>query len=146
MKFNSGLDAAAAILVWLFVPGTRRTISLEEFNYIFGVPTRVHMQYQVQKVLPWIFKAWIPWFLSDYVPWVVKWYLCCGAGMNEHEQVRDKLAPLEALYQWNSVRKMEAEAYEGGEEEDDETEDDVASSDEVRTARGKNVGLGLENM
>ncbi|CRG83841.1 Proton myo-inositol cotransporter [Talaromyces islandicus] len=149
LELFAGLDAFAAILVWLFVPGTRRTISLEEFNYIFGVPTRVHVQYQVQKVLPWIFKAWIPWFLSDYLPWVARWYLCCGAGMAEQEQVRDRLAPLEALYQWNSVRKMEAEAYDREEEgDDDETEEDDsdARSDGVRSERGKNVGLGLENV
>jgi hypothetical protein len=99
------------------------------------------MQYQIKKVLPWIFKAWIPWFFSDYLPWVIRWYLCCGAGMAEHEQIRDKLDPLEALYQWNSVRRMEDEEYEEGEEGEDDAE-----SDEVRIARGKNVGLGLENI
>ncbi|KAH8696407.1 putative sugar transporter [Talaromyces proteolyticus] len=112
----AGLDAFAAILVWLFVPGTRKTISLEEFNYIFGVPTRVHIRYQIQKVLPWALKSWIPWFLSYYVPWVIRWYLCCGAGMEEKEAVSDRLPPLEALYQWNSVRRMkneENEEYEG---------------------------------
>lgn len=65
--------------------------------------------------------------------------------MDEREQIRDRLAPLEALYQWNSVRKMEAEAYEWEEGEDEETEDD-AGSDGMRTTRGRNVGLGLENM
>ncbi|OKL56593.1 hypothetical protein UA08_08100 [Talaromyces atroroseus] len=99
----AALDAFAALLVWLFVPGTRTTVSLEEFNYIFGVPTRVHIRYQFQKVLPWAVKSWIPWFFSQYLPWVARWYLCCGAGMGEKEAVRDQLAPLEALYQWNSL-------------------------------------------
>jgi hypothetical protein len=112
---NSGLDAFAALLVWLFVPGTRTTVSLEEFNYIFGVPTRVHMRYQIQKVLPWTVKNWLPWFFSQYLPWVIRWYLCCGAGMEEKGAVRDELAPLEALYQWNSVRKMMNDEGEAGE-------------------------------
>lgn len=41
-----GLDALAVILVWLFMPGTSKSVTLAEFNYIFGVPTRLHIKYQ----------------------------------------------------------------------------------------------------
>ena len=52
----AGLDALAAILVWLFVPGTVQVTTLEEMNYIFGVPTKRHVQYQIKDVLPWMMR------------------------------------------------------------------------------------------
>lgn len=48
----AGLDGLAAILVWLFVPGTVEVITLEEFNDIFMVPTfgkHGHVAYQLSK-------------------------------------------------------------------------------------------------
>lgn len=39
-------------MIFLFVPETKQR-TLEELDYIFAVPTRVHMHYQVFKVLPW---------------------------------------------------------------------------------------------
>ncbi len=56
----AGLDAMAALLVWLFVPGTVQVTTLEEMNYIFGVPTDRHVQYQIRDVLPWIIRRCIP--------------------------------------------------------------------------------------
>lgn len=53
----AGLDALAFILVWLFVPGTEQQIAtMEEMNYVFGVPTRRHAKYQVKEVLPWFWR------------------------------------------------------------------------------------------
>jgi hypothetical protein len=54
------------ILIFFLVPetagatlgteeGNLNYISLEELNYIFGVRTRKHIEYQVKKVVPW---AW----------------------------------------------------------------------------------------
>lgn len=52
--FNSGLDALAFLLVWLFVPGTERQVAtMEEMNYVFGVATRRHLNYQLTEVAPW---------------------------------------------------------------------------------------------
>ena len=56
----AGLDAAAAFLVWLFVPGTIQVTTLEEMNYIFGVPTKRHVQYQIKDVLPWTIRHYVP--------------------------------------------------------------------------------------
>lgn len=56
----AGLDAMAALLVWLFVPGTVQVTTLEEMNYIFGVPTDKHIQYQIRDVLPWIIRRYMP--------------------------------------------------------------------------------------
>ncbi|KAL8689183.1 MAG: hypothetical protein Q9218_005086 [Villophora microphyllina] len=56
----AGLDALALCLVWLFVPGTERQIAtMEEMNYVFGVATRRHMQYQVKEVAPWCYDHYI---------------------------------------------------------------------------------------
>lgn len=49
----AGLDAVAFLLVWLLVPGTVEVTTLEDMNYVFGVPTKRHCEYQVREVLPW---------------------------------------------------------------------------------------------
>lgn len=42
------------MLVWLFVPGTERQVAtMEEMNYVFGVATRRHLNYQLTEVAPW---------------------------------------------------------------------------------------------
>ncbi|KAJ5094113.1 hypothetical protein N7456_009974 [Penicillium angulare] len=50
--FYAGLNVTALVMIFLFVPETKQR-TLEELDYIFAVPTRVHMHYQVFKVLPW---------------------------------------------------------------------------------------------
>jgi hypothetical protein len=40
------------------VPETKQR-TLEEFDYNFAVPTRVHARYQLHTVLPWWFKRWV---------------------------------------------------------------------------------------
>lgn len=42
----------AWILIFVFVPETTGK-TLEEINYIFGVPTWKHASYQLNEVLPW---------------------------------------------------------------------------------------------
>lgn len=55
-----GLDAIALLCVWLVVPGTEQQIAtMEEMNYIFGVPTQRLLRYQLYEVLPWYFKTYI---------------------------------------------------------------------------------------
>ncbi|KAI4099508.1 MAG: hypothetical protein LQ339_005935 [Xanthoria mediterranea] len=49
----AGTDALALCLVWLFVPGTeRKQATMEEMNYVFGVATHRHMNYQTKEVAP----------------------------------------------------------------------------------------------
>lgn len=48
----------ALIMIFLFVPETKQR-TLEELDYIFAVPTRVHMHYQVFKALPWWINRYI---------------------------------------------------------------------------------------
>ena len=58
--FYAGLNVTALVLIYLFVPETKQR-TLEELDYVFAVPTRTHVSYQVFKVLPWWFKRWILW-------------------------------------------------------------------------------------
>lgn len=48
----------ALFMIFLWVPETKQR-TLEELDYIFAVPTRVHIHYQVFKVLPWWIKRFI---------------------------------------------------------------------------------------
>jgi len=45
-------------MIFLWVPETKQR-TLEELDYIFAVPTRVHMHYQVFKALPWWIQRYI---------------------------------------------------------------------------------------
>ncbi|KAJ5103628.1 hypothetical protein N7532_004157 [Penicillium argentinense] len=56
--FYAGLNVTALVMIFLFVPETKQR-TLEELDYIFAVPTRVHMKYQVTKALPYWFKRYI---------------------------------------------------------------------------------------
>ncbi|KAJ5737206.1 Major facilitator superfamily domain general substrate transporter [Penicillium malachiteum] len=54
----AGLNIVALVLSFLFVPETSKR-SLEELDYVFGVPTRTHMKYQLTVVFPWWIKRYI---------------------------------------------------------------------------------------
>ncbi|KAJ5094860.1 hypothetical protein N7456_010721 [Penicillium angulare] len=56
--FYAGLNITALIMIFLWVPETKQR-TLEELDYVFAVPTRVHMHYQVFKVLPWWIQRYI---------------------------------------------------------------------------------------
>jgi hypothetical protein len=73
--FYAALNVTAFVMIFLFVPETkvsfrkpnmseivlifRQQRTLEELDYIFAVPTRTHMRYQVGTVLPWWFKKYV---------------------------------------------------------------------------------------
>ena len=56
--FYAGLNVTALVLIFLFVPETKQR-TLEELDYVFAVPTRVHARYQITKALPWWFKRYV---------------------------------------------------------------------------------------
>lgn len=58
--FYAGLNVTALVLIFLFVPETKQR-TLEELDYIFAVPTRTHIHYQVFKVVPWWFRRYVLW-------------------------------------------------------------------------------------
>ncbi|KAH7079582.1 D-xylose-proton symporter [Paraphoma chrysanthemicola] len=56
--FYAGLNIVALVMIFLWMPETKQR-TLEELDYIFAVPTRRHMSYQVKENLPWWFKTYI---------------------------------------------------------------------------------------
>lgn len=56
--FYAGLNVIALVMIFLWVPETKQR-TLEELDYVFAVPTRTHMHYQVTKALPWWFKRYV---------------------------------------------------------------------------------------
>jgi hypothetical protein len=56
--FYTGMNIIAFCLIFLFLPETKQR-TLEELDYVFGVPTRTHAKYQITQALPWWFKRWV---------------------------------------------------------------------------------------
>ncbi|KXT01595.1 hypothetical protein AC579_8959 [Pseudocercospora musae] len=56
--FYAGLNVIAFVMIFLWLPETKQR-SLEELDYVFGVPTTRHMNFQVKEQLPWFFHRWI---------------------------------------------------------------------------------------
>ncbi|KAF8519113.1 hypothetical protein BU17DRAFT_75968 [Hysterangium stoloniferum] len=56
--FYAGLNVLAFIMIFLWVPETKQR-TLEELDYVFAVPTRTHMHYQLTKFLPYFVKRYI---------------------------------------------------------------------------------------
>ncbi|RMZ87663.1 hypothetical protein DV736_g5108, partial [Chaetothyriales sp. CBS 134916] len=56
--FYAGLNFIAFWMIFLWLPETKQR-SLEELDYVFAVPTRTHMKYQVGKVMPYWIKKYI---------------------------------------------------------------------------------------
>jgi len=59
-SFYAGLNVLAFFLIFFFVPETKQR-TLEELDYVFAVPVRVHAKYQVF--------TWLPWWIKRYVFW-----------------------------------------------------------------------------
>ncbi|KKY27563.1 putative sugar inositol transporter [Phaeomoniella chlamydospora] len=56
--FYAGLNVLAFIMIFLFVPETKQR-TLEELDYIFGLPTSRFVHYQVKVALPWFIKRYV---------------------------------------------------------------------------------------
>ncbi|KAJ5317949.1 hypothetical protein N7508_002457 [Penicillium antarcticum] len=56
--FYACLNLLAFTLIFLFMPETMQR-SLEELDFVFGVPTRTHAKYQLTQVLPWWIKRYV---------------------------------------------------------------------------------------
>jgi sugar porter (SP) family MFS transporter len=56
--FYAAMNMIAFVFIFLWVPETKQR-TLEELDYVFGVPTRTHMNYQITKVLPWWYNTYI---------------------------------------------------------------------------------------
>ncbi|KAF2642338.1 hypothetical protein P280DRAFT_540157 [Massarina eburnea CBS 473.64] len=56
--FYAGLNVLAFVMIFFLVPETMQR-TLEELDFIFSVPTRRHMAYQI--------RCWLPWWIKRYV-------------------------------------------------------------------------------
>jgi len=56
--FYAAMNLMAFAMIFLFLYETKQR-TLEELDYVFGVPTRTHAKYQLTKALPWWFKRWV---------------------------------------------------------------------------------------
>jgi hypothetical protein len=56
--FYAAMNVLAFCMIFLWVPETKQR-TLEELDYIFAVPTRVHIRYQLRKALPWWIKRYV---------------------------------------------------------------------------------------
>jgi len=54
--FYAALNAVAFVMIFLWLPETKQR-TLEELDYVFAVPTRTHMHYQISQVAPYWFKT-----------------------------------------------------------------------------------------
>lgn len=56
--FYAAMNALAFVMIFLWLPETKQR-SLEQLDYVFGISTRRHMNYQLTQSLPWWFKKFI---------------------------------------------------------------------------------------
>ncbi|CAM1503318.1 Fc.00g080940.m01.CDS01 [Cosmosporella sp. VM-42] len=56
--FYAGLNVVAFVVIFFLIPETKQR-TLEELDYIFGVPTRRHAAYQVRTWLPYLVKRYV---------------------------------------------------------------------------------------
>jgi len=56
--FYTGLNILAFMMILLWVPETKQR-TLEELDYVFAVPTRTHIHYQITKAVPYWFKRYV---------------------------------------------------------------------------------------
>jgi hypothetical protein len=56
--FYAALNVIAFCMILLWLPETKQR-SLEELDYVFAVPMRTHMNYQLKQVVPWWIKRFV---------------------------------------------------------------------------------------
>ena len=106
-----GFNAIALLLIFLLVPetagasvskehGKLNYMSLEELNYIFGVPTAKHIEYQIRHVLPWALE-------------MVKY----ASGRVRRRRGKDERPYIEKMYYWVAVKQSEENVEGSGGEE-----------------------------
>lgn len=58
MGFYAGLNIIAFVMIFLWVPETKQR-TLEELDYIFGVPTKKFIAHNTKVALPWWIQRWV---------------------------------------------------------------------------------------
>jgi len=116
--FYAATNIVALVMIFLWVPETKQR-TLEELDYIFAVPTRTHMKYQVTKALPYFFKRWIL-FKKDAV--LEPLYHFESTGSTDRGRIEEMYAADAARAE---RKKIAGNGHSGSEERVERQEDDV---------------------
>ncbi|KAI1878867.1 hypothetical protein JX265_003044 [Neoarthrinium moseri] len=54
----AGFNVVAFFMIWLWLPETKQR-TLEELDYVFGLPTSKFIKYNVEVWLPWFIQRWV---------------------------------------------------------------------------------------
>ncbi|TVY44749.1 putative polyol transporter [Lachnellula occidentalis] len=100
--FYAGITVVALIMIFLWVPETKQR-TLEELDYVFGVPTRTHMHYQLTRALPWWIKRYV--LMRRKTPDLEPLY---------HFDSPTGKAQVEQLYAKDKIRAMERTYHRSG--------------------------------
>lgn len=65
--FYAGLNVVAFFMLFFFLPETKQR-TLEELDYVFGIPTRRHAQFQATEQFPWWFRKYILFHKGEREP------------------------------------------------------------------------------
>ncbi|OBT60649.1 hypothetical protein VE03_09930 [Pseudogymnoascus sp. 23342-1-I1] len=118
--FYAGTNIVALVMIFLWVPETKQR-TLEELDYIFAVPTRTHMHYQINKALPYFIQRWV-FFNKDAV--LEPLYKFETAGATDKSRIADMHA--------NDLRRAELQKDNSASDENIETsEKQNEASDEI---------------
>ena len=58
--FYAGLNLLVLVMAFLWMPETKQR-TLEQMDYVFAVPMRRHMMFQLREMLPWGLRRWVLW-------------------------------------------------------------------------------------
>lgn len=83
--FYAGLNVTAFVMIFLWLPETKQR-TLEELDYVFGVPTRTHMAFQTGKQFPWWFRRWVLMRKGEVEPQLYHFDNDAYSGGSEKEQ------------------------------------------------------------
>jgi hypothetical protein len=118
--FYAGTNLIALVMIFLWVPETKQR-TLEELDYIFAVPTRTHMHYQINKALPYFIQRWV-FFNKNAV--LEPLYKFDTAGATDKSRIADMHA--------NDLRRAELRKDNSASDENvEKTEKQNEASDEI---------------
>ncbi|KFY25018.1 hypothetical protein V493_04885 [Pseudogymnoascus sp. VKM F-4281 (FW-2241)] len=116
--FYAGTNVLALVMIFLWVPETKQR-TLEELDYIFAVPTRTHMHYQINKALPYFIQRYV-FLRKDTV--LEPLYKFDNAGATDKSRIADMHA--------NDLRRAE------------QRKDNSASDENVEKSEKRNEASG----
>ncbi|EMC92365.1 hypothetical protein BAUCODRAFT_151769 [Baudoinia panamericana UAMH 10762] len=85
--FYAGLNIIAFFLIFFFMPETKQR-TLEELDYVFGVPMKTHAHFQGTKMFPWWFRRWVLFRRGGPMPQLYHFEDTAAMSQYESEKIR----------------------------------------------------------